>query len=408
MSFKPNGIIHVALDLATDVIKVGRMAQKQNQIWFEFDPEFIDKGLDISPFHLHLASGLVAAKYQPFDGLFGVFNDSLPDGWGKLLLDRALTAKGIAFQSLTPLDRLAYVGRRGMGALVYYPEIETDGKFEGTLDLNQLSDEVVSVLEGDAINTLDRLYTLGGSSAGARPKIVAAYNPTESTIMHGSDTLPPGFQHWLIKFPSSSDLHDIAMIEFAYSLMAKNAGLEMTETKLFQGSKGRMYFGTQRFDRDKNNRLHMHTAAGLLHADHRIPNLDYAVLMNALLKLNNDVREVEKLFRLAVFNVLAHNRDDHSKNFSFLMDPKGKWRLAPAYDLTFSYGPARQHATTILREGLNPTKEHLLKLGEMFGIKDRKSIIEEVRESVSRWVQFADESGVTKSSTTMVQKNLAL
>ena len=407
MNLKPTETINVALAFGEKEVKVGRLAQKKNQIWFEYDGAFRASTLEISPIQLPLNSGVVTAKYQPFEGLHGVFNDSLPDGWGKLLLDRALTMRGISYQSLGPLDRLGYVGRNGMGALVYYPETSEEAPKNDFLDLNALADEMASVLEGESSAILEELYRMGGSSAGARPKIVAGFDAAENKIIHGRQILPDGYEHWLIKFPSSSDQPDIALVEFAYSQMAKAAGLEMADTRLFQGNKGRMYFGTQRFDRARSKRIHMHTASGLLQADHRIPNLDYAILMNCVLKLNNDIREVEKLFRLAAFNVFAHNRDDHGKNFSFLMNESGHWKLAPAYDLTFSYGPGRQHSTTILREGASPNIKHLLALGEMFGLKDRKEVIEQVREVVSNWGQYAEEAGVTKASSTMVAKALA-
>jgi serine/threonine-protein kinase HipA len=404
MDLKASEIIHIALDFGSTEVKVGRMAQSRNQIWFEYDPTFRESGMEISPLQIPLAAGVTHANYRPFEGLYGVFNDSLPDGWGRLLLDRALTNKGIAPQSLGALDRLAYVGRRGMGALVYYPEINLHQADEASLDLNTLADEMQQVLGGETNELLDHLYQLGGSSAGARPKIVAGYHPQENKLLHGQQALPEGFEHWLIKFPSSSDMQDIAMIEFAYAKMAAAAGIEMAETKLFQGSKGRMYFGTRRFDRMGTQRLHMHTISGLLQADHRIPNLDYAVIMNCTLRLNNDMREVEKLFRLAAFNVFAHNQDDHGKNFSFLMDSKGEWRFAPAYDLTFSYGPGGQHCTTVMQEGAAPKREHLLNLGELFSIKARAKIIDEVRDAVSRWPEFAKDAHVSKASTAIIQK----
>ncbi len=408
MKLKPNEILHVALDFGSEEIKVGRMAQRRHEIFFEYDADFIASGRKLSPMQLPLAEGARAAKPQPFEGLFGVFNDSLPDGWGKLLLDRALAAKGFAFQGLTPLDRLAYVGRGGMGALVYYPEKELDNAQDGLLDLNLLADEMASVLEGDASEMLDRLYFMGGSSAGARPKIVAGYDPTADKIIHGQQALPAGFEHWLIKFPSSSDQKDIAQVEHAYALMARAAGLEMADTRLFEGDRGRKYFGTKRFDRMGSERLHMHTASGLLHADHHTPNLDYELLMRLGLHLDNDIRTATMIFRLAAFNVCAHNRDDHSKNFSFLMNASGIWRFAPAYDLTFSGGPGGEHCTTVMGEGRAPSRKHLLSLGEKFGIKQRSDILDEVQAAVARWPEFAAQAGVGNASMALIRKGLSV
>lgn len=404
MKAKTNEILHVALDFGSEEIKVGRMAQRRQEVFFEFDEDFLNAGMDPSPLQLPLAAGLRAAKARPFEGLFGVFGDSLPDGWGKLLLDRALAAHGVAHQDLSPLDRLAYVGRHGMGALIYYPEKDLDPKDDGMLDLNQLADEMSQVLEGEASTMLDRLYFMGGSSAGARPKIVAGYDPATDRIVHGQRSLPPGFEHWLIKFPSSSDQKDIANIEYAYSLMARAAGLEMTETRLFQGNRGRMYFGTKRFDREGGRRLHMHTAAGLLHADYSLHSLDYEILMRLGLRLDNDMRTATKIFRLAAFNVLAHNRDDHGKNFSFLMDRQGNWRFSPVYDLTFSGGPGGEHSTTVMGEGRAPSRKQLLALGERFGIKQRAAILDEVEAAVARWAEFAEQAGVSKGSGALIGK----
>lgn len=380
------------------------MAQKEGKIWFEYDAEFVRGKLKISPFRLPNESGVHAAKYQPFEGLFGVFNDSLPDGWGRLLLDRSLTALGIPFQSLTAIDRLAYVGKNGMGALVYTPEITFSEVEEGFLNLNQIADAIEEIQAGEPIAVLDHLRELNGSSAGALPKIVVAYNAENDQIIHGQKVLPEGFEHWLIKFPSSFVQKDIANAEFAYAQMARAAGLEMADTQLFQGNLGRAYFGTKRFDRLGRQRLHMHTASGLLNADHRIPNLDYETLMQLVIALTNDMREAEKLFRLAAFNVFAHNRDDHSKNFSFLMDSEGNWRFAPAYDLTYSFGPGGEHSTTVMGEGKSPSKTHLLRLAEKFALKGAHLIIDEVRDAINQWESFAAEAMVSKQTSKIISK----
>jgi serine/threonine-protein kinase HipA len=198
-------------------------------------------------------------------------------------------------------------------------------------------------------------------------------------------------------------------IEFAYHLLAKEAGLNVPEAKLFASEKGPGYFGVKRFDSYQNKPLHVHTISGLLHADHRLPSLDYDTVLKATLFLTRDSRECEKQFRASVFNVLAHNRDDHGKNFSFIMDEKGVWRVSPAYDLTFSFGPAGEHCTTVMGEGKNPALIHMLKLSEGHGIRKNKalSIIEEVKNAVLKWPAFAKSTGVTEKSTTLIQKNLS-
>lgn len=404
MELHPTEILNVGLSFVDEVIEVGKLAFQRNKIYFEYKDSFLSAGLQISPLKLPLQPGVVTCDFQPFDGLYGVFNDSLPDGWGRLLLDRALRSHGIAHQRLTPLDRLAYVGKTGMGALVYYPESGPQAVKDEILNLDELADEMAKVLEGEESEVLELLYQMGGSSAGARPKIVAGYHPEQKRLIHGVQDLPEGYEYWLIKFASAQDQADIGRIEYAYSLMAKAAGLEMTDTKLFSGERGQLYFGTRRFDRSNQGRLHMHTASGLLQSSHRIPNLDYAVLMNLALELESSMTEVKKLFRIAAFNVFAHNRDDHGKNFSWLMDASGTWRTSPAYDLTYSFGPGGEHSTTILREGARPGAEQLEKLGEMFSITDRKEIIEEVRDAVSQWESFAEQSEVPKTSRKLIQK----
>lgn len=383
---------------------MGRLATSRGQIWFEYDRGFLETGIQLSPVRLPLKDGVFSGKDSPFDGLFGVFNDSLPDGWGRLLLDRAMTSRGIDYRKLSPLDRLGYVGARGMGALTYKPDYSMDLKDKEAIDLDSLSAEIDKVLLGEMGEILEELYNLGGSSAGAKPKVLIGYNRKNSSIIHGHNVLPEGYEHWLVKFTSSSDQKDSGKIEYAYSIMAKEAGIEMPETMLFRGRRNNCWFGIKRFDRVKNHRIHLHSASGLLHADHRIPSLDYDTLMRGALILRSSIREATKLFRLAVFNVFAHNRDDHGKNFSFLMDAEGKWRFSPAYDLTFSVGPGGEHSTMIYGEGKNPTSIHLAKLADRFGIKNAKTIIEEVKETVHKWPLYAMQAEVSKTSLRTIKK----
>lgn len=265
--------------------------------------------------------------------------------------DRAVTAQGVLHHKLSPLDRLAHVGKKGMGALVYEPQTSNHVVYNRHVSLDEIETEVRQILDEDALEAVKKLLQLGGSSAGARPKILVGYNPKERKIVSGQLEMGNKFEPWMIKFASAVDQPDIGNIEYAYSLMGKAAGLEVPETKLFQDESGKGFFGVKRFDIVEGNRLHVHSASGLLHADHRIPSLDYEGLLRCTLALNRDMREVVKIFRLAVFNVLSHNRDDHSKNFSFVMNAEGRWSVAPAYDLTFSYGPGGEHSTTVMGEG---------------------------------------------------------
>lgn len=405
MNYTPIDLIHVRLSLEDENIPVGRLALRQRQIWFEYHREFLERGLEISPFTLPLRPNAISGKDSPFEGLFGVFNDSLPDGWGRLLLDRAVQSHGIAYQLLTPLDRLSHVGSHGMGALIYEPDYTDKPATKDGLNLDLLADEMRSVLEGEAGDVIEELYALGGSSAGARPKILVGFNAKTGKIVHGQQQLPEGYEHWMIKFNSSNDPEDIAAIEYAYALMASAAGVDLPEARLFETKKGR-YFGTKRFDRKENERLHMHTAAGLLHAEHRYPSIDYENLLRATVSLCRDVQQTQKLYRQTVFNVFAHNRDDHSKNFSFLMDKSGAWTVAPAYDLTFSYGVGREHSMMVMGEGKAPGTKHLLQLAEKFGFKKPEQTIDEVRDAVQNWKKFADKAKVSKKSRDIISNSL--
>ena len=215
---------------------------------------------------------------------------------------------------------------------------------------------------------------------------------------------------WLIKFRSQFDPKDISAIEYAYHLMAIDAGVIVPEAKLFPSREGLGFFGVKRFDRNGDSRIHMHTIAGLLHADHRELSLDYESIMKATLYLTKDIRQCEIQFRNAVFNVLSHNRDDHSKNFSFLMDQQGNWTVSPAYDLTFSSGPAGEHSTMIMGEGNNITKNHLLKLAGTVGIKQNNAleIIEQVLSATQKWDAFAGEVGVSTIQTKNIRDALRM
>jgi len=400
MTYIPVDLLHVFLGNH----KVGRLALVGRRIYFEYEPTFITAGLEISPFKLPLKIGAVPLEDSIFEGLFGVFNDSLPDGWGRLLLDRQVRRHGIAPEQLTPLDRLTHVGRHGMGALRYEPDVNMSHLAEEVISLDHLARESTQVLTGDTDEVFPELLALAGSSAGARPKVMVGVNENRTNIIHGQQQLPEGYQHWMVKFASSSDIKDIGAVEYAYSLMAKASGIDMPQTHLFLASKGTGYFGVQRFDRLGNEGIHMHSIAGLLHADHRLPSLDYESVLRATFLLTKNINEVEKMFRLAAFNVLAHNRDDHAKNFAYLMLPDGTWQASPAYDLTFSSGPGGEQSTTVMGEGKNPNVEHLLALAKKFDIKPARPIIDEVQSAIFRWIEFADDAGVGAASKRKIRK----
>jgi len=362
------------LEVSIDNENVGTLATYQGMLTaFEYADSWIQNGYSISPFSLPLQKKLFIPKVDPFNGLYGAFADSLPDGWGRLLVDRMLIKKQINPDEVDMLNRLAIVGDSGMGALSYYPchKWESEALIE---QYDYIANECKKLLDTEFSDDLDKLFQLGGSSGGARPKIL--------TVIDAED--------WIVKFPSSNDKKDSGETEYRYSQCAKKCGIEMTETVLFQSKQCSGYFGTKRFDRIKNSkgiikRIHMMSVSALLESSHRIPALDYNTLMKLTLELTKDYSEVEKMYRLMCFNVFSHNRDDHSGNFSFLYDSSNrKWKMAPAYDLTHSSSIGGEHATCINGNGLNPSKNDIFSVADNIGIsKNRaKQIAEFVEQTV--------------------------
>ncbi len=405
---KPIKKILVSIQFDAEALEVGELVSNSRLLYFKYYPSFVKTGLEISPLKLKLNSDINKANELPFEGLFGVFADSLPDGWGKLLLDKALAARGIAVSDLTPLNRLAYIGSQGMGALMYKPEMSIENTDDFKMELDEIAKATKQIIAGTATEVLDEMFKLGGSSGGARPKILVGYHPITQHIIPAEKVLPPQYEHWLIKFPASSDTVDIANIEYVYYKMAIDAGIEMSDCRLFEGKSGNTYFGTKRFDRKGNNRLHLHSAAGMMHDNFRLSSLDYGHLMDCAFQLERDVKAYEKVLRLAAFNVFANNRDDHSKNFSFLMDAKGKWRLAPAYDLTFSYSGHGMHSTMVAGESAKPNRTHLMKLATYFNVKNANVLIDEVQNAVNNWKKYAALYGVKTVSKNNIQKVIGL
>ena len=405
---RPITELRVGLDFGSEILPVGRLAIRDHTIYFEYQASFIQTRLEISPLRLPLKTGVTAFEARPFEGLAGVFSDSLPDGWGRLLFDRFLRSQNILPSDITPLDRLAHVGFHGMGALVYEPDYSPSDIEDDLIELDQLAQQVDLVLTGSSEEIIQELLSLNGSSAGARPKALIGVDETRQNISHGAKQLSNGFEPWLVKFPNSQDGLDSGAIEYVYALMAKEAGVAMSEAHLFTASKGCGYFAAKRFDRDGAKRYHMHTVSGLLHSDFRTPSLDYEDLLTLTGQLTKDIREVEKMYRLAVFNVLAHNRDDHAKNFSFLMDDTGEWKLSPAYDLTFSNGPGGEQSTMVMGEGRNPGEKQLIKLGLEAGLSKvlADESIAQTKAALGQWKSLAKEYCISQSNIDLIHKRL--
>ena len=393
----------------TDQLLIGHLAENKRRVYFEYSAEFLHNPLWLSPFKLPPKSGLHEHRDLDFGPLFGLFDDSLPDGWGLLLMDRALRKRGMNPRAVSPLDRLAYLGSRTMGALSYRPAMDEASEESTLLNLHSMSEEVKRVWQGSVEEVLPQLLQAGGSPGGARPKILVGVRENE---IISSDKIPVGFEHWLIKFVSPQDSQDSGLVEYAYSLMARDAGLNMPETRLFESSKGEFFFGIKRFDREEDKRFHVHSFGNLIHSNFRIPNCDYTDLLKTTQILTKNRQDVLAVYRQAIFNVAAHNRDDHVKNFAYIFDPQTAWSNSPVYDLTFCEGPGGEHSMTICGEGSQPTKAHFLNLAKEFGISQQEasSIIDDVYSAVSKWPLLAKNIGVSTKTiaqiSPMIKRNL--
>lgn len=334
---------------------VGMLARDDDGLaCFEYDSAWLASGFSISPLSLPLEPRLFRPTWNPFGGMFGVFSDSLPDGWGRLLVDRALKARGVASERVDELSRLALVGPEGMGALRYEPSFAHLGS-ESIGDFDAFAQSCRAVLANRDVSDLDELLALGGSSGGARPKALLTLDG----------------ESWIVKFPTRRDGPNAGRLEYEYAECARACGLRIPETRLFPSKETAGYFGARRFDRDAGGRVHMVSAGGLLETTHRLPSLDYRALMQLTFLLSHDMSELEQMYRLMCFNVFSHNQDDHAKNFSFLCR-EGRWELSPAYDLTYSTSFGGEQSTTVGGKG-RPAESDLVAVGVEFGLPERKA-----------------------------------
>ncbi len=364
------------LDVFIDDRLVGTLAEtKDKKVAFEYSDLWLSEGYSISPRSLPLKKNVFVPKGYTFGGLFGVFADSLPDAWGRLILDRMLKRNGINPDEIGELDRLAIIGDNGMGALSYRPSIMLCNEMNDNLsvDLDKLSNSCLEILKSESETNLDYLFKHGCSSGGARPKVTIDYDGSE----------------WLIKFPSHMDNRDIGFIEYEYNECAKKCKIAVAEHKLFKSDICKGYFGSKRFDKSedkKQKRYLVLTATAMLEADFRAPCLDYNDLLRLIRILSFDNKsEIENMFRLMCFNVFAHNRDDHAKNFSFIYDEeKDIWTMTPAYDLTYSTTYFGEHTTSVNGNGANPQLEDILETAKKNGIKKEKAkaVAEDIKSIV--------------------------
>jgi len=392
-------------------ILVGKLAFHDRVAQFAYEPDFLTLGLELSPFALQPHVQLQQAKPTPFNGLHGLFADSLPDGWGMFLMDKTFVQNGISDEIINPIYRLAFIGDRAMGALSYAPDegVKYQTNSTALLDISALANESVQLYTGEVENVLNELSIDGTPSGGARPKILLGVNGEQS--ISGASDLPEGYEHWLVKFPTgtSAEKKSEGAIEFVYSNLAKTSGIDFTATKLVAGKNDNAYFMTKRFDRTKGNgRVHIHTLAGLLYTDFRVADCEYETLFKLCYSLTKSHEEVAQLFKRMLFNIIAGNRDDHTKNFSFMMSGSGEWKNTPAYDLTFNKGINGWHSLGINGQGRDITFDCLRPLIKIASLKKTAVIqmIDEVCDSLICWEYDARQFNIPNTQILEIKKHI--
>jgi serine/threonine-protein kinase HipA len=372
---------------------------------FEYSPEALQRGIQHSALHVPLRSqaysGLPAHQF----GLPGFIADSLPDGWGLLLMDRLFRKHGLRPETLSPLDRLSFVGDRAMGALSFAPAaaLQADDHDHTLVELARAAESIQH--DGD-IETLRMLAVVGGSPHGARPKVLMQFDAPTGRISTRTDAAG---QPWLVKFAARGEHKEVCAIELAYANAARECGIDMPDAHLFDLGRDLAAFGVARFDREDGMRVPVLSAAGALHADFRLPSIDYQSLLRATRFFTRDEQEVRKAFARCVFNVVFHNRDDHAKNFAFRMNRRFEWKLSPAYDLTFSSGPGGWHQTSVMGEAREPSRTDLEKLAKDCGVPARfaADTIERTCAAAERIFPLLDQAGVRRVTARRIAKAVA-
>ena len=408
---------------------------------FEYDPGFIKKGVELSPIKMPLSNRIYSfpeLDFNTFKGLPGLIADSLPDDFGNAVLNAWVAGQGRSPGDITPLQRLQYTGKRGMGALEYAPATKLRGlNASQQVEIQSLVSLAQEILDSrgnfevelkqngqDDREAMMSLLSVGMSAGGARPKAVLAFNEDFTQVRSGQAKVPSGFTHYLMKFDGVSEHNKnqetfgdplgYGAMEFVYHLMAKKCGVDMMPCRLLHEG-NRRHFITQRFDRIKNNKVHVQTLNGLTHVDYKKPGaFSYAELFGIARQLKLSAVEAEQLFKRMTFNIITRNHDDHSKNFAFILK-KDKWSLAPAYDLAYSYKPGSKWVNSHWMS-LNGKRENFIrsdfhsleKLSPVFNKKKIDDIIDTTIEHVSTWRQLAEEWDVPKTLTDEIQENLRL
>ena len=390
---------------------------------FEYDTDFLNSGIEVSPLRMPLAKNIYefpALTGEPFYGMPGLVADSLPDKFGNAVIEQWLMSLGKSLSDFSAIDRLCYTGKRGMGALEYVPASTDIKDIDENINVQEMvkfASDVLADREGISLKaednlTYSQLVQVGSSAGGARAKAIIAWNEETNEVRSGQAQLGTGYDYWLMKFDNVTkngdhgleDKPEYTLIEYAYYLMAKKAGVTMNECRLYESAGGH-HFMTKRFDRENGRKLHMQSLGALAHISYQEPGIcGYELAAMYMKEVGISDKEIEQFYRRMVFNCLAVNQDDHVKNISFLMDRNGKWSLSPAYDITFSYNPAnkwlRAHQMTVNGKTTGMGLSDLLEAGSKMGIKERRSkdIIREVLTSVREFPVFAEQVGIKEKT----------
>ena len=399
---------------------------------FEYAADFLSSGIEVAPLMMPLSTRVFSfPELNPvsFHGLPGMLADSLPDKFGNAVIDAWLISQGRAPESFNPVERLCYTGSRGMGALEYYPVVGPDLSKAQRIEMDKLvglASDVLKVRSGFNIrieqDSLKQIISVGSSAGGARAKAIIAWNEKTGELRSGQIPIGTDFDYWLLKFDGISnngdkegpDPEQFTRIEYAYSLMAKKAGINMEECRLLEEN-GRAHFMTRRFDRDRNthSKIHMQTLGAIGHFDFNLSgSCGYEQASMVMKQMSVSFSDISQLYRRMVFNVLGMNHDDHVKNISFLMTRSGEWHLSPAYDITFVFNPkgkwTSSHQMTINGKQENITLNDLLESARYMGIKKRSAMetIVEVRDGISQWPEFAQKAGLSQGIASSIEEQL--
>jgi serine/threonine-protein kinase HipA len=403
-------------------VRIGAMVKTPEGVAFEYDPKFLKTGLELSPINLPLEGKKIyinEAEWKETEGIPGLIYDSLPDKFGNDLLRTYFSEKGLTKNDIDVFSKLQYIGKRGMGALEFSPATEIN-QTEDVISLEEI--EKISMLSTrgkEALKTnikdkdaLLQILHIGTSAGGARAKALIAINKENGTIKSGHLPLGSDYGYYLIKIDGANktkleEPSGYGRLEFAYSQMAKDCNIRMTECSLYKN----LHFLTKRFDRDENgNKIHVHSLCGLLGLDYnKVGQYSYEHYFMAARRLGLGQNDMEEIYRRMVFNVLVHNCDDHTKNFSFMMNQKGEWSLSPAYDLCYSYDNQNEwvngHNMRINNKRSNITYEDLMTVGEKFNIKKRKLIFDNIKKVVDAFEQYAFKIKVKQELVDQVERN---